>query len=372
MKKVNVEDAVGMTLCHDMTAMFDGFKGPLFKRGHVIEEGDIQKMLDIGKKTVFVWEENAGEIHEEDAALRMAAMCPCAGAHYEGPSEGKMLLIADQPGMLRIERDLLYAVDAIEDLTIATLPDHYPIQKGDRLASMRIVPLVTKEKNIEEAEKICAGKQMIRLLPYKPLKAGVVITGSEVYSGRIKDKFEPVARKKLEPYPGEIVGVTICDDNLDMIVDAAKEHLKNGADFLIFSGGMSVDPDDLTPSAIRKLAADMAAKDADGVQAKEISDADGADSISGHREAADEPAILTHGVPSQPGNMTLIAYIGDIPVLGVPGAAISMPTTVFDVVLPQIYTGEKFTMKDVINLSDGGVCQLCKPCHYPNCTFGRY
>ena len=339
MKKVNVQDAVGMELCHDITAMFDGFKGPLFKRGHIIAQEDIPRLLDIGKKTVFVWEENAGEIHEEDAALRMAAMCPCEGAHYEGPSEGKMLLIADQPGMLRIDRDLLYAVDAIEDLTITTLPDHYPVKEGDRIASMRIVPLVTKEKNIEEAEALCAGKQLIRLYSYRPLKAGVVITGSEVYSGRIKAKFEPVVRAKLKAYPGEIVGVTICDDDLDMITDAAQKHLDNGADFLIFSGGMSVDPDDLTPSAIRRLAPD---------------------------------GILTHGVPSQPGNMTLIAYIGDIPVLGVPGAAISMPTTVFDVVLPQIYAGIRFTMDDVIRLADGGVCQLCKPCHYPNCTFGRY
>ena len=348
MKKVRVEDAVGMTLCHDLTAMYDGFKGALFKRGHVIEEADIPRMLDIGKQTVFVWEDNAGEIHEEDAALRMAGMCPVEGAHYTGPSEGKVVLDADVAGMLRIDVDLLRAVDAIEDLTIATLPDHYPVKPGDRLASMRIVPLVTKEANVVEAEKLCAGKQMIRLLPYRPLKAGVVITGSEVYSGRIKDKFEPVVRAKLAPYPGEIVGVTICDDDEDMIVGAAKKHLENGADFLIFSGGMSVDPDDLTPSSIRRLAAEMLDEKAAG------------------------EAILTHGVPAQPGNMTLIAYIGDIPVLGVPGAAISMPTTIFDVVLPQIYAGEKFTMEDVIRLSDGGVCQLCKPCHYPNCTFGRY
>ncbi len=349
MKKVRVEDAVGMTLCHDLTAMFDGFKGPLFKRGHVICEEDIPRMLDIGKQTVFVWEDNAGEIHEEDAALRMAAMCPVEGAHYTGPAEGKVVLDADIPGMLKVDVELLRAVDAIEDVTITTLPDHYPVQKGDRLASMRIVPLVTKEENIIKAEKLCEGRKLIELMPYRPLKAGVVITGSEVYSGRIKDKFEPVVRAKLGRYPGEITGVTICDDDEDMIVAAAEKHLDNGADFLIFSGGMSVDPDDLTPSAIRRLARE----------------------VLGDRDAADK-AILTHGVPSQPGNMTLIAYIGDIPVLGVPGAAISLPTTIFDVILPQIYAGLKFTMDDVIRLADGGVCQLCKPCHFPNCTFGRY
>ena len=346
MRKVNVEDAVGMTLCHDLTAMRDGFKGAIFRRGHVIEEEDIPQMLDIGKRMVYVWEESAGEIHEEDAALRMAAACPVDGAHYEGPSEGKMVLVADREGMLRVDVALLHQIDAIEDVTIATLPDHYPVQPGDRMASMRIVPLVTKEVNIERVEQLAAGKKLIDFLPYRPLQAGVVITGSEVYTGRIRDKFEPIVRAKLSAYPGEIVGVDICDDDVDMIVSAAKGHIAHGADLLIFSGGMSVDPDDLTPTAIRRLAEEMG-------------------------EDPDE-AILTHGVPSQPGNMTLIGYIGHIPVLGVPGAAITMPTTIFDVVLPQIYAGERFTMEDVIRLSDGGVCQLCKSCHYPNCTFGRY
>ena len=203
---------------------------------------------------------------------------------------------------------------------------------------MRIVPLVTKEEQILEAERLCAQEKLLDLRPYQPKKIGVVITGSEVYSGRIKDKFEPVVRAKMTQYPTDILGVTICDDDLDMIVSAAKAHLENGADFLIFTGGMSVDPDDLTPTAIRLLGAE----------------------------------IISHGVPSQPGNMTLVAYLGDVPILGVPGAAIKLPTTVFDVLLPQIFAGDKITKEELINLADGGLCQMCKACHWPNCTFGRY
>jgi len=338
MKKVKVEDAVGMQLCHDITEMKDGFKGAAFKRGHIITEEDIPHLLNLGKRTVFVWEENAGEIHEEDAALRMAGMCPVEGAHYTTPSEGKVLLMADQRGMLRVDTGLLNEVNSIDDITISTLPDHYPIEKGARLASMRIVPLVTKEENIIRAEQFCAEKSLIRLLPYGHKKIGVIITGSEVYSGRIKDKFEPVVRAKMTHYPAEILDVTICDDDLEMIVSTAKKQLEMGADFLIFTGGMSVDPDDLTPTAIRQLGAE----------------------------------IVTHGVPSQPGNMTLVAYLGDVAILGVPGAAISLPTTIFDVLLPQIFTGEKLTKKELIKLADGGLCQLCAKCHYPNCTFGRY
>ena len=338
MKKISVENAVGMTLCHDITAMRDGFKGALFKRGHVIVEEDIPTLLDIGKKTIFVWEENAGEIHEEDAALRMAAMAPVELAHYTGPSEGKMQLMADQRGMFRVDVELQRQLNSIGDITITSLPDHYPVEVGARIASMRIVPLVTQEEQIIQAEKLCEGKKLFDLLPYKKLKVGIIITGSEIYSGRIKDKFESVARKKLEQYPAEILGVTICDDELDMLVSAAKVFLDQGADLLIFSGGMSVDPDDLTPTAIRTLGAD----------------------------------VVTHGVPSQPGNMTLVAYLGDVAVLGVPGAAISSPTTMFDVLLPQVFTGDKLTKADLIKLGDGGLCQQCKPCHFPNCTFGRY
>ena len=338
MKKINVEDAIGMAICHDITEMRDGFKGARFKRGHVIQEEDIPKFLDLGKRTVFVWEENAGEIHEEDCALRMAEMTKLPNVSFQGPAEGKMLMIAEERGLFRVHTDLQKEINSIGDITISSLPDHYPVEKGARLASMRIVPLVTKEEQIIKAEELCKEQKLFELYPYKNRKIGVIITGSEVYTGRIKDKFEPVIRAKMQHFPSEILGVTICDDNLDMIVEAGQKYLNMGADFLIFTGGMSVDPDDLTPTAIRQLGAN----------------------------------IISHGVPAQPGNMTLVAYLNDIAILGVPGAAISLPTTMLDVFLPQIFAGIKFTKQDLINLGDGGLCQLCKNCHWPNCTFGRY
>ena len=265
-------------------------------------------------------------------------MAPVEGAHYTEPAEGKVLLLADRRGLFRVNRPLLEKINHIGDITIATLPDHYPVEPGARLASMRIVPLVTKEEQILRAEELCREEKLLDLRPYRERKVGVVITGSEVYTGRIQDKFEPVIRGKMKHFPSQILGVTICDDDLDMIAGAARKHLDNGADFLIFTGGMSVDPDDLTPTAIRSLGAE----------------------------------IISHGVPAQPGNMTLVAYLGDIPILGVPGAAISLPTTILDVLLPQIFTGDRLTKEDLLALGEGGLCQMCKACHWPNCTFGRY
>lgn len=340
MKKIHVDDAVGMTLCHDITAIRDDFKGAAFSRGHVITQEDVEKLKDIGKQHVFVWEEHAGEIHEEDAALRLSRLCAVENGVYAGPSEGKMVQTAGIKGMFRVNIDLQRAINRIGDITISSIPDHYPVEPGDRLCSMRIVPLVTQESQIIEAERLCAqsAEPLMALLPYKKLKVGIIITGSEIYSGRIHDLFEPVLREKMAYYDADILGVTICDDRLDMLEEALGHYVASDADLILMTGGMSVDPDDLTPTAIKNIGAE----------------------------------VITYGMPSQPGNMLLVSYLKDTCIVGVPGAAAKLKTTTLDVVLPQIFAGVKFTREDFIRLGDGGFCQGCKGCHWPNCTFGRY
>jgi len=338
MKKVKVEEAVGLKLGHDVTVAVEGFKGVAFSRGHRIEACDIPALLDIGKRHIFICEDDDTAIHEEDAARRLAQMCKPDQVEAIGPSEGKIVFKAKARGFFRVDTALLRAINSIGDITICALPDHYPVETGQIMASMRIVPLETDEAQIIQAESLCRDETLFSFKPYQFRRAGVIITGSEVYTGRIQDRFEPVIRAKLAQYPCEVVGVSICDDDLDMIHRAARAHLDNGADFLIFTGGMSVDPDDLTPTAVRNLGAE----------------------------------IITHGVPAQPGNMTMVAYLGDIPVFGVPGAAINRPVTVFDVLLPQIFAGERLTKEMLIGLGDGGLCQSCAVCHWPNCTFGKY
>ncbi len=327
-----------MELCHDLTEMKNGFKGAAFRRGHIVREEDIPRLLEMGKEHIFVWEDNAGEVHEEDCAKRFAAACPVPNGHYEGPSEGKVLLFSDTAGMFRVDRELLKRINAIGDITVSCIPDHYPLNGGEKLASMRIVPLVTKEEQIAEMERLLSEKPLFRILPYRKLRAAVIVTGSEIFHGRREDKFIPVARAKLGRYPAELIGAEIVDDKEEMITETARKYLAQGAELILISGGMSVDPDDVTPSAIRALNAE----------------------------------IVTYGLPSQPGNMTLVSYVGDTAVLGVPGAAVALPTTVFDVVLPQIFAGERFTKKELYDLAEGGLCQSCKDCHWPNCTFGRY
>lgn len=341
MKKVKTEDAVGLTLCHDITEVRDGFKGCAFRRGHIVTPEDIPHLLDLGKKHLYIWEENAGEIHEEDAALRLAALAPMENAVYTGPSEGKMTLTAMEDGLFRVNRPLLDAINRIGDITIAALPDHYPVKKGMKLAGERIIPLVCPESEIEQAEALAkaADRPLMELLPYRrEVPVGIVVTGSEVYSGRIQDRFEPVVREKVAPFGANVMGCIFCDDYLDMLDAAIEKWRVRGVKLIVMTGGMSVDPDDLTVTAIRRSGAE----------------------------------IVSQGVPAQPGNMFTVAYLDDVTIVGVPGAAIHAKTTMLDVVLPQIFAGLRFTREELRNMGAGGLCQGCAECRYPNCTFGRY
>lgn len=341
MRKVKTEEAVGLTLCHDITAVRDGFKGRAFQRGHVVTEADIPQLLDLGKRHLFVWEEQAGEIHEEDAALRLAALAPAKQFTRTPPSEGKVSLKAEQDGLFRVNIPLLTAINSIGEITITSLPDHYPVQEGQTAASMRIVPLVCPESEIRAAEHLSAEAEMplFQLFPYrKRVKAGIIVTGSEVYSGRIQDRFEPVVRSKLSAFDADILGCIFCDDDLSMLNQAIQTFLSRNAELIVMTGGMSVDPDDLTPTAIRNSGA----------------------------------SVVTQGLPAQPGNMFTLAYLGKTAIVGVPGAAIHRQTTVFDVLLPQLMTGVPLEKGDLVRLGDGGLCQQCAHCHWPNCTFGRY
>lgn len=338
MEKLDVNSAVGRTLFHDVTKVSDGFKGTLFKRGHRIQKEDIPLLLDIGKKTVYVEDEaSSNEIHEDDAALRLSKLCATDGAHFTPISEGKTVLIADRKGYFRVNKELLKAINSIYPITITTLSNDFRAEPMARLASMRIIPLCTKKEVLEKAESIAKGKKLLEFLDYTHRNVGIIITGSEVYEGRIKDKFEPLLREKLSYFPSSIVGVKISDDDKEMIKRNAEELIKNGADFLLFTGGMSVDSDDVTPGAIEELGAD----------------------------------IISYGVPVQPGNMTLVAYKGNIPILGVPSAAISLPTTLLDVLLPRIFANIPITKDYLVSLGNAGLCQMCKPCHFPNCQFCR-
>lgn len=338
MKKIRIEQAVGEILCHDMTAITaGGFKGVKFKRGHVITEEDIPEFLNIGKSHIFVWEPGKDELHEDDAGLAITkAMCG-GNISFSGPSEGKYQMRSDIDGLFCVNGEALRKINSVPDFTVATRPGNTSVSKGEKLAGARIVPLVTSRENVELAVKLASEAYPVMCVePYKVRKVGAIITGSEIYHGRIKDQFERVLRGKLKKYGTDLSRVTICDDDLEMIKSAIRDYAADGMELILLTGGMSVDPDDVTPTAIRE---------------------------SGAR-------VVTYGVPMQPGNMLTIAYLDGVTLVGVPGASMHSPVTSLDVFLPRIMAGVAIEEKDIAGCGEGGFCMGCDKCTYPLCYFG--
>lgn len=339
MKSIPVEDSLGMVLCQDITRIVPGeFKGVLFKKGHVIEEEDIAKLLDVGKEHIYVWETNPGDIHENEAAIRLTQAVSGENIAYDTEiKEGKCSLSAKVRGVFTLDSEKLLLCNSVEFVTIATLPNNYHVEKGAKVAGVRVVPLVVPASTIEEVERVCQDGPILHVHPYKRLKCGIVTTGSEIYKGRIEDKFGPVMREKIDFYGGECLGQTICPDDLDMITKAILDYKQQGAGLVILTGGMSVDPDDLTPSAIR----------ATGAQ------------------------VVSYGAPVQPGNMLMLADLDGTALIGVPGCAMFFRTTAVDAMLPRIFAGIKITKKDFARMGEGGFCHSCDECRYPKCYFCR-
>jgi len=322
LKVIPVEEAVGMALAHDITEIVPGkHKGPAFRRGHIIRSEDIAKLLDIGKAHIYVMELERDELHEEDAARRLARAA--AGPHIRltDPVEGRVNLVAEISGLLKVDADLLYRFNDLGDLILATLPPNRHVKKGDVLAGTRTIPVVVKEELVKKAEVLCKEKPVVTVLPIPSRRIHLIVTGSEVFSGRIKDGFEPVVRRKVNEMGSDLEATKLAPDDPDRIAAHIKDSYGAGAELILVSGGMSVDPDDLTPEGIRRSGA--------------------------HAEC--------HGFPVLPGSMFLMAYLRETPVLGLSGCVLHDPVTAFDLLLPRLLAGERISRSDIIALGQGGL-----------------
>jgi molybdenum cofactor synthesis domain-containing protein len=356
MKTIPVAQAVGTVLAHDITEIRPGeFKGCAFRKGHVIREEDVGHLQRLGKEHLIVLHVGEDEMHENEAAYAMAQALMGDGVAIKGePQEGKISIIAARDGLLKIDRDALLKFNMLGEVMCATLHDNTIVTKGQTVAETRAIPLVVKRAIIDEAVRVAShvrsatppqpflAKGEIRggVVEVKELrkpKVGVVITGSEVYHGRIKDAFAAIITKKIEAIGGELVGVYYAPDDKAFIVDRLRELLNAGADLLITTGGMSVDPDDITRFAIRELGA----------------------------------GGVTYGSAVLPGAMFLIAYLNKIPIIGIPACGMYAKTTIFDLILPRVLAGERIGRSELAELGHGGLCMKCDVCRYPVCPFGK-
>ena len=338
MKLMKTEDAVGQILCHDITQIIKGVtKDAVFRKGHIIREEDVPVLLSVGKDHIYIWENNENMLHENDAALVLYDMCKNENMSPSQIKEGKIELTAQCDGLLKINREKLNEVNALGQIVLASRHGNFPVKKGDKIVGMRVVPLVIEEEKMNHVKELCGEEPIFTILPFHQMKVGIVTTGSEVYHGRITDKFTPVVKAKLEEAGMEVLGNVLCDDDSQMVTDAINDWIEKGAEFVVCTGGMSVDPDDRTPLSIRN--------------------------------ATDE--VITYGAPVLPGAMFMLAYKGEIPVVGLPGCVMYARRTIFDLVLPRIAAGERLSVEDFTVLGEGGLCLNCEVCTYPNCGFGK-
>jgi molybdenum cofactor synthesis domain-containing protein len=338
LNKIPVQQAVGSVLCHDITQIIPGkVKGRAFKKGHIIREEDIPVLLSLGKDSIYVWESKEGQLHENEAAERIKNLAAGEGLTFSEIKEGKIDFIAEYDGLLKVDKEAIYKLNSIGEIALVSLHNNYPVKKGKKVAGTRVIPLVIEEGKIIKAEALSGNNKIIKVVPYIPKKIGIVTTGNEVYYGRIKDAFGPVIRKKAEEYGCEVLGQTILPDDCESIAISIENWVKLGADMIVCTGGMSVDPDDITPSAINKAGA----------------------------------RIVTYGSPVLPGSMFLISYIEHIPVLGLPGCVMYSRRTIFDLVFPRILAGEMLTSEDIAAYGHGGLCMDCDECRFPDCSFGK-
>lgn len=339
MKCINTVDAAGHVLCHDITRIVkDVVKDTAFRKGHVVTEEDIPVLLSLGKDHLYVWEKDEHMLHEDEAAQILCEVCQNERMHPTPVKEGKIELVADCDGLFRVDVDRLNAINEIEEIMIATRHSNTAVKRGDRLLGTRVIPLVIEKEKMELVRRTAGSEPLVSLTPFRPMTAGIVTTGNEVYHGRIKDTFTPVVIDKLASYGIGISRQILCDDDQEKITRAILDLKKEGADLIVCTGGMSVDPDDRTPGAIKRT----------GVR------------------------IVSYGAPVLPGAMFLLAYFEDgTPVVGLPGCVMYAKATVFDLVLPRIAAGVLVTRKELAHMGNGGFCLGCGTCHYPNCGFGK-
>jgi hypothetical protein len=339
--KIRVEDAVGTRLAHDVTEIRpdDGFKGPAFRRGHKVQRQDLCHLMRMGKRHLYVLDLKEDQVHEDDAVFELAKALAGPGVTFNGqPKEGKLQLKAAYTGLFKVNADALVDFNLIQDVMCASLHNNVPVSKGQEVAGTRAIPLVIERRMLDDAVAAAkTGHPVLSVKGYHRLRARLIITGSEVYEGLIEDKFEAIVGRKLASFGAELLETVILPDDMALIADHAARFLASDTDIIITTGGMSVDPDDVTRLGIRKAGVDT----------------------------------LYYGAAALPGAMGMLAYKGDIPIVGIPACGIYHKATVFDLLLPRLLAGENPDHRDLARLAVGGMCLNCSRCRYPECSFGK-
>lgn len=339
-KKIKVENAVGLELAHDITEIRPGeYKGPSFRKGHRVEQEDLCHLMRLGKRHLYVLDLPENQIHEDDAVLELAMALAGPGVLFnQAPSEGKIQLTAAYHGLFKVNIEPLVRFNQIPEVMCASIHNNTTVTKGQKLAGTRAVPLAIGRDVLDSAVQLAENHfPIFSVKAFNSCRAGLIITGNEVYDGLIEDKFEAIVSDKLGAFGTSLAETVILPDDDAVIGKKVREFIDSGTDLIITTGGMSVDPDDVTRSGIKQAGVDQ----------------------------------MHYSAGVLPGAMFLLAYKKDIPIIGIPACALYHKITVFDLVLPRLLAGEKPDDKDLARFAHGGLCLDCAVCRFPACSFGK-
>jgi len=341
LRKVRAEEAAGGTALHDMTCIEPGrSKDAAFVRGQKLDVGDVCRLQRMGRFEVYVEGEGQedGWVHEDAAARVLADALAGPGVDASGaPREGKITMTAACDGLLRIDEGTLEEFNAIPGIMCATRHACSVVERGQQIAATRAIPLFLDRDVLDDALHVLDGGPLLEILPLRRCRTGILVTGTEVFQGLIEDRFIPIVSSKVEAYGCPVVATAIVPDDRERIAAAVLDMVGKGAELIVTTAGMSVDPGDVT----RQGLADA------GVQ------------------------NMRYGTPILPGAMTLLAEIGSVDVIGVPACALFFKTTSLDILLPRVLAGVSPARRELARLGHGGMCMQCKRCTYPKCPFGK-
>ncbi len=339
---VPIKEAEGEKIAHDMTIIVPGnFKGPAFKRGQTIIAGDVCRLQQMGRMNLYLEKHPLSEeewVHEDRAAESFAELMAGPGIIYQKPpQEGKITFTAARDGLLIIDRGRLEAFNLVPGVICSTRQSFSVVSKGHQIGGTRAIPLYISCDYCQKALTILGESPLLQVLSLKPARIGILITGTEIVQGLIKDKFETIIRAKVKKLGCCVICTLIVPDDRKTIADGILTLINKGAELIVTTAGLSVDPDDVTRQGLTDA----------GVE------------------------NILYGAPILPGAMSLLARRGPVKVIGVPACALYYKTTAFDLLLPRVLAGMEITRLDLARMGHGAFCLGCKVCKFPRCTFGK-
>ena len=320
------EEAIGQILRHNLA---DARGHKAFAKGHRFIAGDVARLRALGVSAVRVAVLEPGDVHENEAARRLADAISGPGVVAMTPAASRVNLLASADGVVQVHVEALLRINAIEGLTIATLPRHALVRANKRVATIKIIPFAVPEHALARAEAIgrAAPGGVVALRPLRQLAVGVILVSSPAAQARIERGVYPAIAARVTELGSTVLAVRYVVPEEPAVAGAIAELRHAGAQLLIIAGETSImDRDDVTPQAIQ---------------------------LAGGK-------IEQYGAPVEPGNLLLLGYLDDVPdeslpVLGAPGCVRSRDTNIVDLLLPRLLAGERVSARDVVELGHGGL-----------------